>query len=145
MRQPKSFAPSSQQSSRLEAWWWNCAAAVLPLVLWLLVHLFKEDVKATAVEASKELLFFTLTICTLSLADLRRVGMRQHESVAQWFTFGTVTSAAFYGMFLFDSGANRVFERNVLIFAVFLAGAFLAVGIRTQVVLAREGDDAVTH
>ncbi len=79
--------------------------ALLPLALSLLVHHIAGDRAGAPAAAARELLFFALSMCSLTLVDLRNLSRRArgrpgYESVFQMCLLVTIAAAVLYGAFV---------------------------------------------
>jgi hypothetical protein len=130
-----------------ERWFWTCIFALLPLFVWLLlVQVIGTEGSTGAVEASRELLFFSLAICTLDLSELRNVDppMRNrygYESLCSASVRGIVVSAALYGVFLSVQGDPKALTK-IFVFSVGVALAGVVVGTRAQIFIHRGDTNA---
>jgi hypothetical protein len=120
-----------------ERWFWTCIFALLPLFVWLLL---------VQIKASRELLFFSLAICTLDLSELRKVdppmGNRYgYESLCSASVMGIVVSAALYGVFLSVQGDPKALTK-IFVFSVGVALAGVVVGTRAQIFIHRGDTNA---
>ncbi|HXB27093.1 MAG TPA: hypothetical protein VNV25_20365 [Gemmatimonadaceae bacterium] len=120
-----------------ERWFWTCIFALLPLFVWLLL---------VQIKASRELLFFSLAICTLDLSELRKVDppMRNrygYESLCSASVMGIVVSAALYGVFLSVQGDPKALTK-IFVFSVGVALAGVVVGTRAQIFIHRGDTNA---
>jgi hypothetical protein len=120
-----------------ERWFWTCIFALLPLFVWLLL---------VQIKASRELLFFSLAICTLDLSELRNVDppMRNrygYESLCSASVMGIVVSAALYGVFLSVHGDPKALTK-IFVFSVGVALAGVVVGTRAQIFIHRGDTNA---
>jgi hypothetical protein len=108
--------------------------ALLPLLLWLLlVQVIGVEGHSGAAEASRELLFFSLTICTLALSELRNAHatMRSrnwYETLCALSVIVIAGSAALYGVFLSVHTKPKVLPR---LFAFSISAAIVGFGIGT--------------
>jgi hypothetical protein len=130
---------------RWESWLWTCVFALLPLLLWwLLVQIIGVEGKTGAVDASRELLFFSLTMCTLALSELRNVHMvmRRRSGYESLFYASIVViagSAALYGVFL-SVHSSPTFVSRIFTFSIGAAVIGFGVGTCTQIFV--HGGDA---
>ena len=127
---------------RWEQWLWTCVFALLPLLLWLLlVQVIGVEGHTGAAEASRELLFFALAICTIALYDLRDVDavMRRHtgyESAFHASIVGIAVSAALYGVFLSVQTNHKALSK-MFSFSIGAAVICLVVSTWTQTFIHR--------
>jgi hypothetical protein len=84
---------------RFESWVAACILSLLPLVLWLLVHWTLGDHAGARQEAARELLFFALSMFSLSLNTLRR-SRSTSGLLFQVCLTCAIGTAALYGVFL---------------------------------------------
>jgi hypothetical protein len=123
-----------------EIWIWTCIFALLPLLFELLLgSLVGVSAKERTVDATRELLFFTFTISTLSLSDLRNAttvirNRTGYESRSNFSIIAALTAVAFYGVQL----GSRLRPINTVRFfaysgGVALIGLFLATEIQNHI------------
>jgi hypothetical protein len=129
-----------------EVWLWTCVFALLPFLLWLLlVHVIGVEANTGAADASRELLFFSLTIGTIALSELRNVDAAKrtqggYETLYSGSIIDITVSAAMYGVFLSVHGKPEVLAR-ILPFSLVFAVMGFAIGTGTQVFI----HGGVTH
>jgi hypothetical protein len=120
--------------------------ALLPFLLWLfLVPVVGVDANRGAADASRELLFFSLTICTIALSELRNVeaaGRTRggYETAYSGSIIDVTASAAMYGVFLSVHGRPEVLAR-IVPFSIGMAVAGFVIGTWTQIFI----HGGVTH
>jgi len=120
--------------------------ALLPLLLWLLlVHVIGVEANTGVADASRELLFFSLTICTIALSELRNVeAAGRTRGGYETFYSGSIiditASAAMYGVFLSVHGKPEVLAR-ILPVSIGMALAGVVIGTWTQIFI----HGGVTH
>lgn len=113
-------------------WLWTCALSLLPLELWLLVrHVTDARIHVTS-EATRELLFFALSLSSASLVELRNALYRVHRSTTfdshfQACHIIAIITAVLYGVlltgeFLRDATIVRHMYACSIAAAVFAAG-----------------------
>lgn len=134
---------------RWEQWLWTCVFALLPLLLWLLlVQVIGVEGNTGAAEASRELLFFSLAICTIALYDLRNVdaAMRSRSGYESFYYASIVeiaSSAALYGVFLSVHTSPKLLSK-ILSFSIGTAVICLGVSTWTQTFIHR-GENNAAH
>lgn len=130
-----------------ERWLGTCLCALLPLVLWLLVvQVIGVEWRTGAAEVSRELLFFSLTIGTVVLSELRDVSVAlRHEYGYESFFIGSIViiavSGDVYGLLLGVHANSKVLARLFALSVTLAVGGFV-VGTRAQVFIHRGGINA---
>jgi len=144
-----SYNSSLVNKHRWEQWLWACVFALLPLLLWLLlVQVIGVEGDAVATEASRELLFFSLAICTLALSDLRYVeaasrNRKGYETLNNVSLLVILGSAALYGAFLVVHSKPTALEK-IFAASIGVASFGFIVGTVTQAFVHR-GEDNDRH
>jgi hypothetical protein len=118
--------------------------ALLPLIVWMLVQIIDGHGPKSSSDPSRELFFFAVTMCTLSISGLRNVPEARrvvggYESLFQASVLGAVASGALYGVFLavHDRGTelNTIFTLSIVVAAV-----SLVIGTLSQIFVSRSSD-----
>jgi hypothetical protein len=130
-----------------ERWLWTCILALLPLLLWLLiVQVIGVEWRTGAAEISRELLFFSLTICIVVLSDLRDVDIATRDRYGyESFFIGSIVivavAAGLYGFFLsVHAQPKNIARLFALSMTVGVAG--FVVGTRAQILIHSGGANA---
>jgi hypothetical protein len=127
-----------------DEWARTCILASLPLGLWLLIHWLTGDHTHPTAEVARELLFFALSICSLSLSDFRRRGRSESRKYGPFAfeccVYFTVIVAVVYGAFLTGEVLrDAVIIRNAYRCSIATALIALSVGTWVQRHLRQEG------
>ncbi len=121
---------------------------LLPLILWILVHHIVLNRSGTQVTASRELLFFALSLCTLTLTELQDVSAKL-RSMASFHTLFQATlftinfAAVAYGAILTGDARHDVLVvQHAYHLSTAIAVTGFALSTRAQLFINQENDHA---
>jgi hypothetical protein len=124
------------------------ALALLPLIVWLIVHAIASDLARARAEATRELLFFALSLCALTITELQ--GASHHlrfragfHTLLQASLFVIVVAAVLYGGFLTgDARGDRRVVAHTYSWAIAIAAIAFGLGMQVQRFLGQEDHHA---
>ncbi len=129
---------------RTQHWeWWGigCVMALAPLGAWILTHYLVGQRGALSLEATRELLFFALSVASTAVLALLRPAQRERSPLWMFITLLiTIASAVTYGGFLVGEALHAVARlRNAYTCALALTAAGLMWGAVIQGLTTKEG------